>query len=185
MKKLIPALLLILTTALLTSCYNNYNKDAKSKSLRSTGYAKAQTRVVTQKTKHTVKTKITDKKTYAYNYRVFGKSYKVMSSSRNYQEVGTASWYGYPFHHRYTSSGERYNMYQLTAAHKTLPLKTYVVVTNLKNKKQVVVKINDRGPFVGNRVIDLSYAAAKKLGMVGLGVTQVSIKAISRPSALA
>jgi rare lipoprotein A len=114
-------------------------------------------------------------------YRVFGKSYHVMNSSKNYEAIGVASWYGRPFHRRYTSSGERYNMFQMTAAHKTLPLPTYLLVTNVINGKKVVVKVNDRGPFVGNRLIDLSYAAAKKLGMVSLGVGQVEIKAIAHP----
>ena len=113
------------------------------------------------------------------SYRLKGKNYKVMNSSRNYAEQGTASWYGRKFHKKRTSSGERYNMYKLTAAHKTLPLSTYVLVTNLVNGRQVVVKVNDRGPFVSNRLIDLSYAAAKKLGMIGLGTAPVEIKAIS------
>jgi rare lipoprotein A len=119
------------------------------------------------------------KKTHPVTYRVFGKPYQVLPTSKNYQAKGVASWYGPHFHHRYTSSGERFNMYQLTAAHKTLPLATYVQVTNLENGRQVVVKVNDRGPFVGERLIDLSYAAAKKLGMVGQGITQVSIKALT------
>lgn len=112
-------------------------------------------------------------------YRVYGKSYQVLSSSKNYEEKGLASWYGRRFHKRRTSSGERYNMYRYTAAHKTLPLNTYVLVTNLKNGKQVIVKVNDRGPFIRNRVIDLSYAAAKKIGIVQRGTAAVNIKAIS------
>jgi len=99
-------------------------------------------------------------------------------AAKHYQEVGYASWYGQHFHHRRTSSGERFNMFHLTAAHKTLPLHTYVRVTNLKNGKQVIVKINDRGPFIRNRTIDLSYAAAKQIGMVNRGVGPVSIKVI-------
>lgn len=112
-------------------------------------------------------------------YHVFGKHYVVMKSSKDYQAKGTASWYGRAFHLRTTSSGERYNMYKLTAAHKTLPLPTYVQVTNLINGRKVVVKVNDRGPFVGNRLIDLSYGAAKQLGMVGRGLAPVRIKALS------
>jgi rare lipoprotein A len=107
-----------------------------------------------------------------------GKKYKVMTTSRNYAEQGTASWYGRRFHKKRTSSGERYNMYKYTAAHKTLPLSTYVRVTNLYNGRQVVVKVNDRGPFVSNRLIDLSYAAAKKIGIIGLGTAPVEVKAI-------
>ncbi|EKD55002.1 MAG: hypothetical protein ACD_60C00029G0029 [uncultured bacterium] len=112
------------------------------------------------------------------SYTVFGKRYHVMRSSRNYEEQGTASWYGTKFHAQRTSSGERYDMLAMTAAHKTLPLPTYVQVTNLANGKKVVVKVNDRGPFEGNRLIDLSYVAAKKIGMLGHGTAYVDIKAI-------
>ena len=112
------------------------------------------------------------------SYRVFGKKYHVMASSKNYEEQGIASWYGTKFHAQRTSSGERYNMLAMTAAHKTLPLPTYVQVTNLHNGKKIIVKVNDRGPFEGNRLIDLSYVAAKKLGMLGHGTTYVDVKAI-------
>lgn len=112
-------------------------------------------------------------------YHVFGKPYNVLKSSHHYEEHGMASWYGRAFHRRRTSSGARYNMYRLTAAHKTLPLSTKVLVTNLKNGRQVVVTINDRGPFISNRLIDLSYAAAKKINMVGSGLAPVSVKALA------
>jgi rare lipoprotein A len=112
-------------------------------------------------------------------YHVYGRRYQVMNSGKNYSAKGVASWYGPGFHMRRTSSGERYNMYQMTAAHKTLPLFTYVQVTNLVNGRKVIVKINDRGPFVRNRIIDLSYAAARKLAMVGRGTAKVSIKTVS------
>jgi rare lipoprotein A len=115
----------------------------------------------------------------ASSYRVKGKTYHVLKSSKNYRENGIATWYGKRFHHRKTNSGERYNMYHLTAAHKTLPLQTKVLVTNLRNGKQVTVRINDRGPFRGNRLIDLSYAAAKKIGLVNRGMVMVSVKALS------
>ena len=111
-------------------------------------------------------------------YYVNGKRYYVMKSSRHYQATGTASWYGTKFHAHRTSSGERYNMLGMTAAHKTLPLPTYLEVTNLRNNRQVIVKVNDRGPFSGNRLIDLSYVAAKKLGMIGHGTTLVHVRAI-------
>jgi rare lipoprotein A len=111
-------------------------------------------------------------------YHVMGKRYYVMKSNKNYEEVGTASWYGTQFHDHRTSSGERYNMLGMTAAHKTLPLPTYVEVTNLKNKRKIIVKVNDRGPFASNRIIDLSYVAAKKLGMLGHGTAEVRVKAI-------
>lgn len=111
-------------------------------------------------------------------YRVYGKRYYTLKSSRNYEAVGVASWYGTKFHAVRTSSGEPYNMLGMTAAHKTLPLPTYVEVTNLKNNRKVIVKVNDRGPFSGSRLIDLSYVAAKKLDMVGHGTTYVKVKAI-------
>jgi rare lipoprotein A len=111
-------------------------------------------------------------------YRVFGKRYYTLKSSQGYEAQGTASWYGTKFHRVRTSSGERYNMLGMTAAHKTLPLPTYVQVTNLANNKKVIVKVNDRGPFEGDRLIDLSYVAAKKLGMLGHGTAFVDVKAI-------
>jgi rare lipoprotein A len=111
-------------------------------------------------------------------YTVFGQRYYVMTTSKDYEEQGIASWYGTKFHSHHTSNGERYNMLSMTAAHKTLPLPTYVLVTNLKNHKQVIVKVNDRGPFESNRLIDLSYVAAKKLGMLGHGTAYVDVKAI-------
>jgi rare lipoprotein A len=111
-------------------------------------------------------------------YSVFGKRYYILASSKNYEEQGIASWYGTRFHARRTSSGEPYNMLSMTAAHRTLPLPTYVQVTNLGNGKKVIVKVNDRGPFESNRIIDLSYVAAKKLGMLGRGTALVDVKAI-------
>lgn len=111
-------------------------------------------------------------------YYVFGKRYHTLKSGKHYDEVGTASWYGTKFHARRTSSGERYNMLGMTAAHKTLPLPTYVEVTNLENRRKVIVKVNDRGPFESNRIIDLSYVAARKLGMYGRGTALVRVKTI-------
>ncbi len=111
-------------------------------------------------------------------YRVFGKQYHVMASSKNYEEQGIASWYGTKFHAQRTSNGERYNMLAMTAAHKSLPLPTYVQVTNLHNGRKIIVRVNDRGPFESNRIIDLSYVAAKKLGMLGHGTAYVDVKAI-------
>jgi len=112
------------------------------------------------------------------SYVALGKRYYVLKSSHNFEEKGTASWYGMKFHKQRTSSGEPYDLTAMTAAHRTLPLPTYALVTNLKNGKHVVVKINDRGPFADNRVMDLSYAAAKKLGITGHGTGYVDIKAI-------
>lgn len=112
-------------------------------------------------------------------YEVLGKRYTVMPSAEGYVERGVASWYGTKFHGRLTSNREPYDMYAMTAAHKTLPLPTYVRVRNLKNGQSVVVRVNDRGPFVHNRIIDLSYAAALKLDMVDDGTSLVEVTAIS------
>ena len=112
------------------------------------------------------------------SYVVFDKRYYVMDSSKGYVEKGIASWYGTKFHGRRTSSGETYDMYAMTAAHKTLPLPTYVRVTNLNNKKFVILKVNDRGPFHENRIIDLSYTAAIKLDIIKNGTGLVEVRAI-------
>lgn len=111
-------------------------------------------------------------------YVALRKRYRVMSTSRGYRARGRASWYGTQFHGRKTSSGERYNMYAMTAAHPHLPIPTYVKVTNLENGKTVIVKVNDRGPFHGNRLIDLSYVAAAKLGVLGRGTAKVEVESI-------
>ena len=112
-------------------------------------------------------------------YEVLGKSYTVMASSAGYREKGIASWYGSKFHGRRTSSGEVFDMHLATAAHRSLPLPTYAEVTNLENGKRVIVKINDRGPFHDDRLIDLSYGAAIRLGMIGNGTARVEVRAIS------
>jgi len=111
-------------------------------------------------------------------YEVFGKRYYVMPSSVGYVERGVASWYGPGFHEIRTSTGEPYDMYGMTAAHKTLPLPAYVRVTNLSNGRSIVVRVNDRGPFVGNRIIDLSYTAAAKLDMLRNGTAFVEVRAL-------
>jgi rare lipoprotein A len=111
-------------------------------------------------------------------YSVFGKRYYVLSSSVGYRERGVASWYGPGFHKVRTSIGEPYDMYGMTAAHKTLPLPAYVRVTNLQNGRSVVVRVNDRGPFVGNRIIDLSYSAAVKLDMLRNGTAMVEVRTV-------
>ncbi|MGB5576444.1 MAG: septal ring lytic transglycosylase RlpA family protein, partial [Woeseiaceae bacterium] len=112
-------------------------------------------------------------------YEVLGKRYRVMPSSRGYQERGVASWYGRKFHGNLTSNREVYDMHEMTAAHKTLPLPTYVRVRNLQNDKSIVVRVNDRGPFVHNRIIDLSYAAAARLDMLRDGTSLVEVTAIN------
>jgi rare lipoprotein A len=111
-------------------------------------------------------------------YEVFGKRYYVLSSNVGYIERGVASWYGPGFHQVRTSTGEPYDMYAMTAAHKTLPLPAYVRVTNLQNGRAVVVRVNDRGPFVSNRIIDLSYTAAAKLDMIRNGTAFVEVRSI-------
>ena len=112
-------------------------------------------------------------------YTVFGKRYYVLASSEGHVERGTASWYGPGFHAASTSMGEPYDMYAMTAAHKTLPLPAYAEVTNLRNGRKVVVRINDRGPFVGDRIIDLSYTAAARLDMLLQGTAPVEVRVIT------
>jgi len=112
------------------------------------------------------------------SYVVFGKRYYVMNDNSGFTQQGIASWYGKKFHGRRTSSGETYDMYAMTAAHKTLILPAYVEVTNLGNGQKVVVKVNDRGPFHENRIIDLSYSAATKLDVVAKGTALVKIRVV-------
>jgi rare lipoprotein A len=112
-------------------------------------------------------------------YEVFGKRYYVMATADGWVERGTASWYGPGFHNASTSLGEPYDMYAMTAAHKTLPIPAYAEVTNLRNGRKVVVRINDRGPFVGDRIIDLSYTAAAKLDMLTAGTAPVEVRVIT------
>ena len=112
------------------------------------------------------------------SYQVAGKTYYVLKDHNDYHERGQASWYGTKFHGRRTSSGEPYDMYAMTAAHKTLPIPSYVEVTNLDNGRKAIVRVNDRGPFVDGRIIDLSYAAAKKLGVYDTGTARVEVRAI-------
>ena len=114
----------------------------------------------------------------SYSYTVLGKRYQTLADSKGFEQQGPASWYGNPFHGRKTANGETYDMNELTAAHKELPLGTKVEVTNLSNGRKVVVRINDRGPFHGNRVLDLSRAAAQELGTLNAGVAQVQIRAL-------
>ena len=118
-------------------------------------------------------------------YKVLGKWYQPMAHSEGFRQRGIASWYGRDFHGKKTSNGEIYNMYAMTAAHKTLPLGTHVKVYNRDNSRSIEVRINDRGPFVRGRIIDLSYAAAKDLGIVGPGTARVEVVALGRPAASA
>ena len=114
----------------------------------------------------------------ANSYTVMGKTYYPMNDARRYQVSGVASWYGTKFHGQATANGEAYDLYGMTAAHKTLPLPSYVRVTNLDNGKSVIVRVNDRGPFYSDRIIDLSFAAAKKLGYAETGTARVQVEGI-------
>lgn len=111
-------------------------------------------------------------------YEVDGQRYQPLRDHRGFQQRGVASWYGRKFHGRKTSNGEVYDMYGMSAAHKTLPMGVYVKVTHLGNGRHIVVRVNDRGPFVAGRIIDLSYGAAKKLGIVDSGTAQVQVQAL-------
>lgn len=113
-------------------------------------------------------------------YELRGRRYRVLDSSEGYDERGIASWYGEQFHGRPTSNGERFDMNQPSAAHRTLPLPTWVRVTNLANGREITVRINDRGPFhdPDRRIIDLSYAAASQLGIVETGTASVRVQAV-------
>jgi rare lipoprotein A len=117
------------------------------------------------------------------SYVINGKRYYILASADGYKEKGLASWYGKPFHGRKTASGEVYNMYEFSAAHKTLPLQTWVEVRNLKTKQTMYLRINDRGPFIDGRVIDLSQAAAIELGVYKPGVVPVLVTAVPKAQA--
>ena len=119
---------------------------------------------------------------YPKPYKVFGKWYQPLPDSKGFRQRGIASWYGKDFHGKKTSNGEAYNMYAMTAAHKTLPLGTYVRVHNLENNRKVEVRINDRGPFVRGRIIDLSFTGAKEIGIVGPGTARVEVMALGTPA---
>ncbi|PIQ43384.1 MAG: septal ring lytic transglycosylase RlpA family lipoprotein [Gammaproteobacteria bacterium CG11_big_fil_rev_8_21_14_0_20_46_22] len=129
---------------------------------------------------HNAKPRILKRTSYGNpkSYTVLGKTYYVLKSPYGYHAVGYASWYGTKFNGKLTSSGERYDMYKMTAANKVLPVPCYVKVTNIAAHKTIIVKVNDRGPFHEDRIIDLSYVAALKLGIVGHGTAMVSVSAI-------
>ncbi len=114
-------------------------------------------------------------------YEVWGKTYQVSKGLTQYSQTGTASWYGQKFHGHDTSNGERFDVYAFSAAHKSLPLPSYVRVTNLNNQKSLIVRVNDRGPFHGDRLIDLSYAAAVRLGFEKLGTAPVKVELLAAP----
>ena len=118
-------------------------------------------------------------------YEALGQTYTPLTQPGNYKERGIASWYGKKFHGQRTASGETYDMYSMTAAHPTLPIPSYARVTNLANNKSVVVRINDRGPFLHDRIMDLSYTAAHKLGIIGNGSSEVEVASIAPDGATA
>ena len=115
-------------------------------------------------------------------YSLFGQHYTPLVDSTSHHEIGIASWYGNKFHGHLTSNGETYNMFAMTAAHKTLPLPCYVKVTNLDNNKSAIVRVNDRGPFHRDRIIDLSYSAAHKIGMLRQGTAKVQLELLQSPA---
>lgn len=117
----------------------------------------------------------------ADSYEVWGQTYQVEKYIQEYKSKGIASWYGQKFHGHETSNGERFDVYKFTAAHKSLPLPSYVRVTNIHNNKSIVVRVNDRGPFHDDRLIDLSYAAAVRLGFAKTGTAQVEVELIAPP----
>jgi rare lipoprotein A len=119
---------------------------------------------------------------YPKPYKVLGRWYQPIPSADGFQQEGIASWYGPAFHGRSTSTGEKYDMYGVTAAHKTLPLNTWVRVYNLENRRYLDMRINDRGPFVPGRIIDLSYGAALRLGVAGNGLARVRVVALGAPA---
>ncbi len=115
-------------------------------------------------------------------YTVLGQTYEVMATEEGYQERGIASWYGEKFHGHQTSNGEIFDMYGVSAAHKSLPIPSFLRVTNLENNRSIIVRVNDRGPFHGDRLVDLSYAAAVKLGYAERGTTRVYLESIMPPA---
>ena len=119
-----------------------------------------------------------DKPPTQRSYEVFGQRYHPIDCADGFQETGIASWYGHPFHGRPTSSGETYDMHAMTAAHRVLPMGTFLLVRNLENDREIIVRINDRGPFARNRILDLSYRSAKEIDMIRDGTTKVEIRSI-------
>lgn len=169
-KQIHTGLMVCVCLILVTACANPYKKDSAPKQKPTTRVDRTEKVIPRAEPK--------SKYGNPTSYVVFGRRYYVLPSAKGYIEQGIASWYGTKFHGRRTSSGETYDMYAMTAAHKTLPLPTYARVTNKRNGRSIIVRINDRGPFHKNRIIDLSYAAATKLGIVTRGTGLVEVRAI-------
>jgi rare lipoprotein A len=174
------SLALLCASTLLMACSTTQHSKKSSNSRYSQAQDSAPARAVDVTDVKDAIPRIEPKSRYGnpVSYEVFGKRYHTLASSEGYHDRGIASWYGTKFHGHRTSSGEPYDMYQMSAAHKTLPLPTYARVTNLDNGNSVIVKINDRGPFHDNRIIDLSYAAAARLDILGKGTGLVEVQAI-------
>lgn len=164
--------LVFIATILLSGCSNSsrYHISQDKAPVRAPTELEMQDAVVTNESKSVAASR---------KYTVLGKTYTPMKTEVGYQEEGIASWYGRKFHGYYTSNGEVFNMFSMTAAHKTLPLPSFVKVTNLANGKSAIVRVNDRGPFHDDRIIDLSYAAAYKLGYHANGTAKVKLEAIT------
>ncbi len=178
MSKAIKTLFIVFCVVLLASCGGNSNKSSggRYKQAQDTAPKKKVNlaKVPCAKPKHENYSRYGNPPSYV----VFGKTYHVWDTHLGYEEEGLASWYGTKFQGYSTSSGEPYDMYQMTAAHKHLPVPSYAKVTNLKNKKSVIVKVNDRGPFHSDRIIDLSYVAAAKLDILSTGTGHVRVESI-------
>ena len=170
MRRILAALICFMCVVLIASCANPYKTRPSPKQKPTTRVDRSEKVIPRAEPK--------SKYGNPSSYVVFGRRYYVLPSSQGYKEQGIASWYGTKFHGRRTSSGETYDMYAMTAAHKTLPLPTYARVTNKRNGRSIIVRINDRGPFHRNRLIDLSYSAATKLGIITRGTGLVEVIAL-------
>ena len=170
MKRTLAFVIVVLCVVSLVSCTNPYRTKPSPKQKPTTRVDRSEKVIPRAEPK--------SKYGNPSSYVVFGRRYYVLPSSQGYKEQGIASWYGTKFHGRRTSSGETYDMYAMTAAHKTLPLPTYARVTNKRNGRSIIVRINDRGPFHRNRIIDLSYTAATKLGIITRGTGLVEVEAL-------
>jgi len=168
-------LILLSLIAILTGCATNESISERIFSADGTYEDVDVSKIEDAVPKHEPKSKYGNPK----SYQVFGKTYYIKDSAHEFKEQGLASWYGHPFHGRRTSSGEPYDMYKMTAAHKEVPIPCYMRVTNLENGKSIIVRVNDRGPFHDGRVIDLSYVAAKKLGVHAKGTLPVEIEVVT------
>jgi rare lipoprotein A len=178
MPHLLTIVSIVLSSSLLIGCASKPHHTASTSNTQTSngGYVEIDPDAIPDPVpRHEPKSKYGNPK----SYHVLGKTYYVEDTSHGFREKGLASWYGHPFHGRRTSSGEQYDMYQMTAAHKTVPIPCYMSVTNLDNGRSIIVRVNDRGPFHKGRVIDLSYAAAKKLGVHASGTAPVEIAVVS------